>query len=97
MFWSIDISGHDRRFPFFALRLAEGAGIAPLRDGRCITCYGRLSIFQSEMAFTLIGMIITIPAVMLIGLAALILPIIGIVEATQGRSYKYPIAIAFIK
>jgi uncharacterized protein len=51
----------------------------------------------TAVAFTLIGMLITIPAVMLIGLAALILPIIGIVEATQGRSYKYPIAIEFIK
>jgi uncharacterized protein len=51
----------------------------------------------TAVAFTLIGMIITIPAVMLLGLVALIFPIIGIVEATQGRSYKYPIAIEFIK
>jgi uncharacterized protein len=48
-------------------------------------------------AFTLIGMLITIPAVMLIALAALVFPIIAIIETTQGRSYKYPIAIEFIK
>jgi uncharacterized protein len=46
---------------------------------------------------TLIGIIIGLPVLFLVIIAGLILPLIGLVEATQGRSYKYPMAIEFIK
>ncbi len=49
------------------------------------------------VCFTLIGIIIGLPVIFIVGFAGLILPLIGLIEATQGRSYKYPMAIEFIK
>jgi uncharacterized protein len=45
------------------------------------------------LCFLLIGFVLMIPLV----IASFVLPLIGTIEATQGKSYKYPMAIEFIK
>jgi uncharacterized protein len=45
------------------------------------------------LCFLLIGFVLMIP----LAIASFVLPLIGLIEATQGRSYKYPMAIEFIK
>jgi uncharacterized protein len=42
-------------------------------------------------------LIIGIPLLIGVVIAGFVLPLIGLIEASQGRSYKYPMAIEFIK
>jgi uncharacterized protein len=44
-----------------------------------------------------IGALITIPAFLLIGIAALVLVIIAAVKAHEGTAYRYPFAIRLVK
>lgn len=57
--------------------------------------------FALLFAFTImtlgIGLIITLPAFLLVGLYALILTIIASIKANEGVAYRYPIAIRLIK
>lgn len=48
------------------------------------------------LSLTIILMIITIPLMILIGLAAIILSIIGAVKASNGEAYRYPFTIRLI-
>jgi hypothetical protein len=49
------------------------------------------------ICFTLVGIIIAIPLMIILVIAGMILPLIGMMEASQGRSYKYPCTIEFLK
>ncbi len=44
-----------------------------------------------------IGALITIPVMMLVGIAALVLVIIAAVKANEGVAYRYPFAIRLVK
>jgi uncharacterized protein len=44
-----------------------------------------------------IGALVTIPAFMVIGIAALVLVIIAAVKASEGVAYRYPITIRLVK
>ncbi len=70
----------------------EGKHIINWMISEMIYLFGAFAV-----CLTLIGMIIGLPAIFIVLIAGLILPLIGLVEATQGRSYKYPIAIEFLK
>jgi uncharacterized protein len=45
------------------------------------------------LCFLLIGFLLLIP----LAIASLVLPLIATIEASQGKSYKYPLTIEFIK
>jgi uncharacterized protein len=45
------------------------------------------------LCFLLIGFVLLIP----LGIASLVLPLIGTIEASKGNSYRYPLTIEFIK
>lgn len=49
------------------------------------------------ICFTLVGIIIAVPLMIILVIAGMILPLIGTIEASQGRPYKYPCAIEFLK
>jgi uncharacterized Tic20 family protein len=44
-----------------------------------------------------LGALITIPAFMVIGIAALILVIVAAIKANEGVAYRYPAAIRLVK
>ncbi len=50
-------------------------------------------IIAFVLCFLLIGIVLMIPLL----IASLVLPLIGLIKASQGESYKYPMAITFIK
>jgi uncharacterized protein len=57
-----------------------------------------ISIFiYGVIAGILCLLIIGIPLLIGVVIAGFVLPLIGLIEASQGRSYKYPMAIEFIK
>jgi uncharacterized protein len=49
------------------------------------------------VSFILCFVVIGIPLLIAIVLVGLIFPLIGTIEATQGKSYKYPMTIEFVK
>ena len=42
------------------------------------------------LAITLIGLVIAIPLLMLVGIAAVVMPIVAAVQARKGIHYRYP-------
>jgi uncharacterized Tic20 family protein len=44
-----------------------------------------------------LGLIIVLPAALALGIAALIFMILGAVAANDGREYRYPLSIRFVK
>jgi uncharacterized Tic20 family protein len=44
-----------------------------------------------------VGLLIVLPAFIALGIAALIFMIMGAVAANQGREYRYPLTIRFVK
>lgn len=49
------------------------------------------------LSFTIILMVITIPALIGLNIFALVVEIIAAIKAYEGVTYKYPLAIPFIK
>jgi uncharacterized protein len=54
-------------------------------------------VIYGVIAGILCLLIIGIPLLIGVVIAGFVLPLIGLIEASQGRSYKYPMAIEFIK
>ncbi len=49
------------------------------------------------LCITIIGLIVGIPLAIVVGLAAIILPIVGAVKTANGDGFRYPFAYPFIK
>lgn len=54
-------------------------------------------LFYSACCVPLIPVLIGIPLLMLIGLASLVLAIIGALRASEGTLYRYPLTIRLVK
>jgi uncharacterized Tic20 family protein len=59
-----------------------------------IVCFALLMLTILSLG---IGALITIPALMFIGVAALVLVILAAVKANEGVAYRYPFAIRLVK
>ena len=49
------------------------------------------------LAFTIVGLVIAIPAFILVGIFAVVFPIVAAVQAKRGVYYRYPFTIRLIK
>lgn len=49
------------------------------------------------LAFTIVGLVIAIPAFVLVGIFAVVFPIVAAVQAKRGVYYRYPFTIRLIK
>ena len=58
-----------------------------------ISIYFGICIF---LAFTIVGLLLAIPAAIALGIADVILRIIGSLKASNGERYSYPMTIRFI-
>lgn len=56
--------------------------------------YGVASVL---LCFTIIGMLVGIPALFLLGIAGVVFPIIGGIKANNGEFWPYPLTIQFLK
>jgi uncharacterized protein len=66
-------------------------------EGKHILNWMISELIYGVVAGILCLFVIGIPLLIGVVIAGLVLPLIGLIEATQGRSYKYPMAIEFIK
>ena len=49
------------------------------------------------LAFTVVGLVIAIPAMVLVGIFAVVFPIVAAVQAKRGNYYRYPFTLRLIK
>ena len=56
-----------------------------------------LSIISSILAITIVGMVVFIPALIVIGISYFVFPIIGGIKGLNGEVWRYPISIVFLK
>ncbi|MEM7344501.1 MAG: DUF4870 domain-containing protein [Chloroflexota bacterium] len=48
------------------------------------------------LALTIVGLVVAIPGLIVMGLATVILPIIGAIKANEGQRYRYPFTIRLL-
>lgn len=65
--------------------------------GKMITNWIISALIYGAFSFVLIFLLIGIPMLMVLGLLALIFPIIGAIRANDGELWRYPLTINFIK
>lgn len=77
--------------PFVADQAKEALNFAITLS---IVCFALLVLTILSLG---IGALITIPALMFIGIAALVLVILAAIKANEGVAYRYPFAIRLVK
>jgi uncharacterized Tic20 family protein len=77
--------------PFVADQAREALNFAITVSIACV------ALFILTIMSLGIGLILTVPLMMAIGIAALVLCIIAAMKANQGIAYRYPIALRLVK
>lgn len=74
-------------------------GDLPVIDahGKAVVNWMLSAIIYSALCFVLVFVLVGIPMLMVLGLLAIIFPIIGAVKASNGEVWKYPLSIPFFK
>jgi uncharacterized protein len=66
-------------------------------EGKQILNWLISEIIYITVSIILCFVVIGIPLLIAIGIVGLIFPLLGTIEATQGKSYRYPMTIEFVK